>query len=87
MIMRALQVPGRIPESASPFRAPETQHVGRGAVERVGDEARRLGAARVLVVSDPGVARAGIATRVRDLLEGAGAVSYTHLTLPTTSRV
>jgi len=72
MIMRALQVPGRIPESASPFRAPETQHVGRGAVERVGDEARRLGAARVLVVSDPGVARAGIATRVRDLLEGAG---------------
>jgi alcohol dehydrogenase len=72
MIMRALQVPGRIPEAVYPFRAPETQYFGRGAVERVADEAKRLGAGRVLVVSDPGVARAGIAARVRDLLEGAG---------------
>jgi alcohol dehydrogenase len=70
--MRALQVPGRIPETVNAFRAPETQYFGRGAVERVGDEAKRLGAGRVLVISDPGVARAGIATRVRDLLEGAG---------------
>jgi hypothetical protein len=44
MIETALQVPGRIPETAAPFRTPATQHVGAGAVERVGEEARRAGA-------------------------------------------
>jgi alcohol dehydrogenase len=51
---------------------PATQHFGAGAVERVGEEAQRLGARRALVVSDPGVTEAGIAGRVRDLLAGAG---------------
>ena len=72
MIRSALQLPERIPGGAAPFRAPSTQHFGPGAVERVADEAGRLGARRALVISDPGVEQAGIAGRVRDLLEGAG---------------
>ena len=72
MIRSALQLPERIPGGAAPFRAPATQHFGPGAVERVADEAGRLGARRALVISDPGVEQAGIAGRVRDLLEGAG---------------
>jgi alcohol dehydrogenase len=72
MIRSALQLPERIPGAAAPFRAPATQHFGPGAIERVADEAQRLGARRALVISDPGVAGAGIAGRVRDLLEGAG---------------
>ena len=70
MIRSAPQLPERIP-GAPPFRAPAT-HFGPGAVERVADEAGRLGARRALVISDPGVEQAGIAGRVRDLLEGAG---------------
>jgi alcohol dehydrogenase len=70
--MCASQVPERIPDAVFPFRAPATQHFGRGAVERVGEEAGRLGARRALVITDPGVAKAGIAGRVRDLLAGAG---------------
>ena len=55
-----------------PFRAPATQHFGPGAVERVGG---RGGAPRR--PAGPGHLRprggqAGIAGRVRDLLEGAG---------------
>ncbi len=70
-----MQVPERIPHTPFPFRVPATQHFGAGAVERVADEARRLGARRALVLSDPGVARAGVAGRVRELLEGAGIAS------------
>lgn len=45
---------------------------GAGSVAHVPDEVRRAGASRVLVVTDPGVAAAGVAARVRDLLEAAG---------------
>jgi alcohol dehydrogenase len=55
-----------------PFRVPGSQLFGAGAVERIGEEAKRLGAQRALVLTDPGVAKAGIAGRVRDLLEAAG---------------
>ena len=71
-VVAAMQVPERIPEDTYPFRAPPAQFFGFGAVERVGDEAQRLGARRALVVTDPGVARAGAAERVRELLEAAG---------------
>jgi alcohol dehydrogenase len=64
--------PQRIPDAVFQFRAPPSHFFGAGAVERVGDEARRLGARRALVITDPGVERAGIAGRVRDLLEAAG---------------
>ncbi len=45
---------------------------GPGAVEDAGWELRRLGARRVMVVSDPGVRRAGITDRVRELIEAEG---------------
>src|SRR5689334_15561145 len=67
-----LQMPERIPDAVFPFRVPQTQIFGQGAVARVGEEAKRLGATRALVVTDPGVAKAGIAGRVRDVLEQTG---------------
>lgn len=67
-----MRLPERVPDMVYPFRAPAAQFFGQGAVERVGDEAKRLGAKRVLVVTDPGVARAGIAARVAERLGAAG---------------
>ncbi len=45
---------------------------GDGASKSVGEEAKSLGAARVLVVTDPGVEKAGLHERVLDSLESAG---------------
>ena len=70
--MTGMRVPERMPDTVFPFRAPPSQFFGPGAVERIGEEAQRLGVRRALVISDPGVAGAGIAGRVRDLLAGAG---------------
>lgn len=70
--MTSLRVPERIPDTVYPFRVPQSQIFGFGAVERVGEEAKRLGAQRALVVTDPGVAKTGIAGRVRELVEAAG---------------
>src|SRR5688500_16626879 len=64
--------PERRPDTVYPFRVPPAQLFGAGAVEQIGGEATRLGLARVLVVTDPGVAKAGIADRVRGLLDAAG---------------
>lgn len=68
-------VPERRPDTVYPFRVPPAQLFGAGAVEQLGGEATRLGLSRVLVVTDPGVARAGIADRVRALLDAAGVAS------------
>lgn len=46
--------------------------LGPGALARLGEEVRRLGMKRPLVVTDPGVVRAGIAGRVHACLSGAG---------------
>ena len=59
-------------DSVFPFRVPSTQLFGAGAIEQIGAETMRLGLRRVLIVTDPGVARAGVADRVRALLESAG---------------
>jgi alcohol dehydrogenase class IV len=67
-----MRLPERVPDTVFPFRVPPAQFFGPGAVERVTEEARRLGARRALVITDPGVAKAGISGRVRELLEGAG---------------
>ena len=67
-----MRLPERLPDAVYPFRVPASQIFGAGAVERVADEVKRLGAARALVITDPGVAKAGIAGRVRELLEAAG---------------
>jgi hydroxyacid-oxoacid transhydrogenase len=45
---------------------------GPGAVEDAGWELERLGARRVMLVSDPGVRDAGITDRVRELIEARG---------------
>src|SRR3954468_20660574 len=51
---------------------------GPGAVEDAGWELRRLGVTRALLVTDPGVAAAGHAKRVRELIarEGIEVVEY-----------
>jgi 4-hydroxybutyrate dehydrogenase len=51
---------------------PTTVVFGAGAVSSVAEHAKRLGASRALLVCDAGVARAGIAERVRGLLEAGG---------------
>lgn len=46
-----------------------------GAVAMLGDEARRLGGRHALIVTDPGVAGAGLAARVADRLTESGVTS------------
>ena len=45
---------------------------GHGALSRIGVLARELGGTRVLVVSDPGIVKAGYVTRATAVLEEAG---------------
>lgn len=54
------------------FRAPTRLVVGAGSVARLGALARELGGARALVVSDPGVVRAGHAAIGSSALAEAG---------------
>jgi alcohol dehydrogenase len=72
------RLPERVPDTVFPFRVPPSQLFGAGAVEQVGAEAKRLGVRRALIVTDPGVTRAGIAGRVRELLEAAGITTGTY---------
>ena len=51
---------------------PTTIVFGNGSINSLGDHIQRIGAKRALVVCDPGVVKAGIAERVRKVLEGAG---------------
>lgn len=46
--------------------------MGSGSVVRLGEEARRLGGSSVLLVTDPGVVKAGIAARLETILTEAG---------------
>jgi alcohol dehydrogenase len=45
---------------------------GFGALQELGDEVKRLGGSRVLIVTDPGIKGAGILDAVRKAIEGAG---------------
>lgn len=45
---------------------------GPGAAEEAGHELKRLGATRVMIATDPGVARAGIADRVCEIIASEG---------------
>lgn len=45
---------------------------GSGAVARIGESAKELGAKKILLVTDPGIVSAGHAGQVRHLLETAG---------------
>ena len=51
---------------------PTTVVFGNGSIATIGDHVRRAGATRALIVCDPGVVKAGIAEKVRKVLEGAG---------------
>ncbi|MDL2210904.1 iron-containing alcohol dehydrogenase [Desulfovibrio sp. OttesenSCG-928-O18] len=54
------------------FRVPPTIHVGEGAAARTGEEAKRLGARRVLVITDAFLAKSGTIKPVMDSLAAAG---------------
>lgn len=54
------------------FQTTPRIHFGVGALERLSTEHRRFADGPVLVVSDPGVVKAGIAARVQDLLSASG---------------
>ncbi|MBI3976992.1 MAG: iron-containing alcohol dehydrogenase [Chloroflexi bacterium] len=58
----------------SRFRIPTLVTYGFGVADQVGDEVRRLGAARVLVVTDRGVVGAGLLAGVERSLGAAGVV-------------
>lgn len=54
------------------FLAPQTIVTGAGCVEQLGDQAKRLKASKVLIVSDPGVCAAGMIDKVERPLRAAG---------------
>ena len=54
---------------------PTTVVFGNGSIKTLADHVKRIGAKRALVVCDPGVVKAGIAEKVRKLLEDAGVPS------------
>ena len=64
--------------SLSPFDyQPRTRLIfGAGTLSRVGELARDLGAKRVLVVTDPGIAKAGYPGRAIGLIEEAGLAAH-----------
>ena len=51
---------------------PTTVVFGNGSISTLADHVRRVGGKRALVVCDPGVVKAGIAEKVRKVLEDAG---------------
>jgi alcohol dehydrogenase len=72
------------------FRAATRLVVGRGAVARLGSLARELGATRALVVSDPGVVRAGHTAAGLDAIQSSGVATAVFDQFgenPTTSQV
>lgn len=46
--------------------------MGPGSSERIAEEARRLGAARIMIISDPGLVKTGIVGKFEELLKRAG---------------
>jgi len=56
----------------SVFNVPSTIIVGGGASEEVGTQAKRCGARRVLLVTDPYMVNSGLAGRITDILKQAG---------------
>lgn len=55
---------------------PRTRLVfGNGAINRIGELAKELGAQRVLIVSDPGIVKAGYPAKAQALIETGGQVA------------
>ena len=53
-------------------RAPKTLITGNGAIAKIGEEARKLRATKVLIITDPGVAGTGTMSQVEEPLHAAG---------------
>jgi alcohol dehydrogenase class IV len=75
-------------KNPSRINIPPSIFIGAGALERVGEQARRLALRRVLVVSDPYLTGTGLAGRAMDLLraEGLEAFLYGEVTPDPTDR-
>ena len=58
------------------FLLPTRIVMGRGSIRNVGKEFLKLGVKRVMIVTDPGVEKAGITKPVKEALESDG-VAYT----------
>ena len=54
------------------FQIPTAVSWGYGASREVGEKARGLGAGRIFLVTDPGVARTGIPDKISEILAAAG---------------
>jgi alcohol dehydrogenase len=54
------------------FFTPPVALMGAGAVDQVGEEAKKLGATKVLLVTDPGMTKIGVAAQILELIEKAG---------------
>jgi len=54
------------------FSAPNLIKFGRGAINEIGYEVKRLGGSKPLIVTDKGVKNAGILDKVKGVLEDAG---------------
>ena len=46
--------------------------VGRGAVEQIVPEAKKLGVEKALIITDPGIHQAGVSTAIKGILEKGG---------------
>ena len=55
-----------------PMRLPSMILFGCGSAQKVGEEAKVLGAERVLIVCDPGIASTGMVDEVKGILEKSG---------------
>lgn len=58
--------------TATTFRIPAQITCGRGAVETVGAEAKRLGGTRAFVIADPNLQKTGVTDRLMSCLQGQG---------------
>ena len=54
------------------FSIPPTIITGAGASEKVGEQAKRLGATKALIVTDPGIAKIGYTHQISNNLQNAG---------------
>ncbi|MDD2335742.1 MAG: iron-containing alcohol dehydrogenase [Geobacteraceae bacterium] len=54
------------------FFSPPVALMGIGAVDQVGEEAKKLGAKKALLVTDPGMSKIGVAAQIKALVEAAG---------------
>lgn len=59
-------------DRTSVFLSPTKTLLGKGAIGELGKEAALLGAKKVLVVTDPGVVKAGLVTSSQEVLRSAG---------------